>query len=440
MIFTLLNQIGTSFGTPRSTLNWIAIVTSVVGGVGTGIFPALGSILGQRRLMVVSMGCLAVGSVISALAPGIAVMIVGRIVASFGLAAIALSIAVVRERLTDKALMRALGAIAAIEGLAAGTGFVLGGVVENVIHANWRAVFWIVAAVAALAALGAFLVIPAALQRHARRIDVPGALLLAGGLVALLLPITQGESWGWTSARVIGLFILAVVLLVAWIVVEQRTTDPLIQLRVLTRPGVIAGGIIYAITAGTVGIVNATIPSFLQTPAAAGYGMGASVLRSGLYMVPFALLIAGIAHLSGHLTQLVSPRVFTIASLAVETIALLLMVKYHHSGLQVVLIMALFGAGYGMTLATAYIMIVRSVRPAEAGAAAGIGGTYAQVGGAVVTAILTSLLVAKLVPLGPVELPALSGYQHVWVFGAILAAAGGVYACFMPDAARRSHE
>jgi MFS family permease len=437
MIFTLLNQIGASFNVSRSTLNWIAIVTSVVGGVGTGLFPALGSILGQRRLMVVSMGCLALGSVIGAVAPNIGVLIAGRVVASFGLAAIALSVAIVRERLSDRALLRALGAIAAVEGLAAGTGFVLGGVVEDVIHADWRAVFWVVAVVAAVAAVLALAVIPATQRRQVRRVDVPGAVLLAAGLVALLLPITQGESWGWASGRVIGLFVAAAVLLVLWVVVEQRTQDPLIQLRVLTRPAVISGGLIYAVTAGTVGIINATIPSFLETPGAAGYGFGASVLRSGLYMVPFALLIAAIAHLSGRLTHRVSPKVFTIASLTVETVAMILLINFHSSGLQVVLIMALFGAGYGMTLATAYIMIVRSVRPDEAGTAAGIGGTYGNIGGAVVTAVLTSLLTAKFVMLGPVALPAFSGYQHVWILGAVLAAVGAVFACVMPGARRQ---
>ena len=437
MIFTLLNQIGTSLGASRSTLNWIAIVTSVVGGVGTGLFPALGSILGQRRLMVVSMSCLAIGSVIGAVAPNIGVLIAGRVVASFGLAAIALSVAIVRERLTDKALLRALGAIAAIEGLAAGTGFVLGGVVEDIIHADWRAVFWVVAVLAAVAAVLALMVIPATQRRQVRRIDAPGAVLLAGGLVALLLPITQGESWGWGSGRVIGLFVAAVVLLVLWVVVEQRTQDPLIQLRVLTRPAVISGGLIYLVTAGTVNIVNATIPSFLQTPGAAGYGLGASVLRSGMYMVPFALLIAGIAHLSGHLTHRVSPKLFTIASLTVEMLAMILLLNFHSTGLQVVLVMALFGAGYGMTLATAYIVIIRSVRPEEAGTAAGLGGTYGNIGGGVVTAILTSLLTAKFVMLGPVALPAFSGYQHTWILGAILAGVGALFACIMPGARRQ---
>lgn len=436
MVFTLLNQIAVSLHATPSNVNWIIITTSVVGAVGTGLFPALGSILGQRRLMVAAMSCLAGGSVIGALAPNMGTLIAGRVVASFGLAAIALSVAIVRERLTDHALLVALGAIAAMEGIAAGLGFLLGGIVEEVIHADWRAVFWVVAVVSALAAVLAAFVIPNTLRRHVRRIDVPGAVLLAAGLVALLLPITQGETWGWGSGRVMGLFVAAVVLLAAWVVVERRTADPLIQLGVLTRPGVVAGGLIYVVTAGTVSIVNATIPSFLQTPSVVGYGTDATVLKAGLCMLPFAVLIAGVAHLSGHLTHKISARTFTIASLLTEALAFLLLINFHHSALVICAEMALFGAGYGMTLATAYIMIIRTVRPEEAGTAAGIGGAYGNVGGAVSTAVLTSLLTATLIALGPIHLPALSGYIHVWVFGLILAVVGAAFACVMPGAGR----
>src|ERR1700722_13787193 len=98
MVFTLLGQIGATLGASRTAVDWITVATVVVGTVSSALMPALGAVLGERRLMVISMGCLAAGSLFSALAPDGAFMFVGRVVAAPSPAASPLSIAIVRER------------------------------------------------------------------------------------------------------------------------------------------------------------------------------------------------------------------------------------------------------------------------------------------------------------------------------------------------------
>src|SRR5580692_3875240 len=409
MVFTLLGQIGTSLHASRSALNWITIVTVIVGTISTGLFPALGSVLGQRRLMVISMGCLAVGSAISAAAPGVAILIAGRAIASAGLAAAVLSAAIVRERRSGHLLVRALAVIAAVQGVAAGTGFVLSGVVEDVVRADWRAVFWAMAALAALTAV-----------------------------LAAVLPVTEGGTWGWTSGWVIGLFAAAVILLTAWARGALRSAEPVVDLRVLARPGVSAGAAVFLITAGTVGVINSTIPSFLQAPAAAGYGADASVLGSGLAMLPFAAVITLAAYLTGRLVRRVSPRGCAIASLGCEALALGLLADFHHAPGQVVALVALFGAGHGGALVAEYIMITRPVRPDEAGTAVSVGGAFSGIGGAVVVAAITPLLVSRLIAVGPVLLPSAAGYGRAWLLGAAVAVAGIVVLLLLPTAESRA--
>ena len=321
MVFTLLGQIGATLGASRTALDWITIATVIVGTVSSALMPALGAVVGERRLMVISMGCLAAGSLASALAPDVAVLLVGRVVAAPGLAAAALSIAIVRERRSGPGLARALGVIAAFEGAAAGTGFALGGVVEEAARADWRAVFLSMAAVSAVAAAVAAVTVPdepaaadpaapgsagapsddrgppeVAVHRH---LDLGGAVLLAAGLTAGLLAITEGAAWGWTSARTAGLLAAAVTLLAVWAVSALRAADPLVRLRVLARPGVAVGATFILVTACTVGIVNLTVPSFLEAPPMAGYGDGASVLTAGLDMLPFAAAITLSGYLAG---------------------------------------------------------------------------------------------------------------------------------------------
>jgi MFS family permease len=463
MVFTLLRQIGQSLHASGATLSWITIAAVITGTVSSALLPALGSVVGQRRLMAGSLGCLAVGSVLSALAPGAGVLIAGRVIASLGLAAAALSIAIVREHRSGPALARALGAIAAFEGVAAATGFALGGAVEAAARSDWRAVFLAMAVLAAVAAVLAAVAIPAGQARVTdahehrpmalsatrvpamgvpavrapaveapaasiiaprRQVDILGALLLAFGLAAVLLPVTEGNTWGWASLRVVILLAVAGILLVAWAVTAVRSADPLVRLRILTRPGVAAGVILFLLTAATVGIVNLTVPSFLEAPPAAGYGAGASVLWAGLDMLPFAAAITIAGYLAGRLAQRVRPQAIAVAGLLVEALALGLLAGFHHGEEQVITLVAIFGVGHGALVAAEFIAITRTVHPAEAGAASGLGSAVSGISGAVASAVITAVLAGRLISVGHESLPAAGGYAQAWLCGAALAAVG----------------
>jgi len=473
MVFTLLGQIGATLGASRTALDWITIATVIVGTVSSALMPALGAVLGERRLMVISMGALAAGSLASACAPDVALLLVGRVVAALGLAAAAVSIAIVRERRSGPGLARALGVIAAFEGAAAGTGFALGGVVEEAARADWRAVFLAMAAISTVAAAAAAVTItdkpagdeapapgsagapgvdrrPRAVSVHRRlgrpgevavhrHLDLGGAVLLAGGLAAGLLAITEGAAWGWTSARIAGLIAAAVTLLAVWAVGALRAADPLVRLRVLARPGVAVGAAFILVTACTVGIVNLTVPSFLEAPPTAGYGDGASVLTAGLDMLPFAVAITLAGYLAGRLAQLLGLRRIGASGLCAEALGLGLLAGFPHSVGQVAAFVAIIGVGHGCLITAAYVAITRDVPQREAGAAAGFGSAVSGVSGAVASAVITPVLASRLLLAGPSLLPAASGYTRSWLYGAAFAAGAAliVIAARMTRAGRK---
>jgi MFS family permease len=445
MVFTLLRQIGESLHASAATLSWITIAAVITGTVSSALLPALGSVVGQRRLMTGSLGCLAVGSVLSAIAPDAGVLIAGRVVASLGLAAAGLSIAIVREHRGGPGLARALGGIAAFEGVAAAVGFALGGAVEGAARSDWRAVFLAMAALSAVAGVLAAITIPGGRARateagERRRIDIPGALLLACGLAAALLPLTEGAAWGWTSLRVSLLLAVAAALLTAWAVTAVRSPDPLVRLRILTRPGVAAGVVLFLLTAATVGIINLTVPSFLEAPRAAGYGAGASVLGAGLDMLPFAAAITIAGYLAGRLAQRVRPLAIAAAGLGLEALALALLAAFHHGQGQVIAEVAIFGAGHGALVAAEFIAITRTVRPADAGAASGLGSAVGGISGAVASAAITAVLAGRLIRAGHESLPAASGYTQAWLYGAALAAVGAALTAVLAKKSARPEE
>jgi MFS family permease len=435
MVFTMLGQIGASLSVSGPMLGWIVIATIITGTVSAALFPALGSVIGQRRLMVAAMGCLAVGSALSAAAPDALALLIGRVVAAPGFAAGSLSIAIVGEHRSGPGLPRAFGVIVAFAGGAAGVGFALGGAVEEAAPGDWRSVFVAVAAVSAITGALAAVTIPGG-TLASRRADVPGALLLAGGLVAALLPITEGGTWGWASWRVIGLFAGAVVLLTVWAATELRLAEPLIRLGVLALPGVIGGTVLFFVTAATVGIINLTVPPFLEAPAAAGYGAAASILDTGLDLLPFALAITAAGLVAGRLARRVSPRLIAVATLGCEALALGLLAGFHHSAAQVVILLAVFGVGHGGTLAVEYVILTRPVPPAAAGAAVGLASAVAGISGAVASAVTTALLASRLLHAGATTLPAAVGYDRAWFCGAAVATAGATVTAASAYAAR----
>jgi hypothetical protein len=143
-------------------------------------------------------------------------------------------------------------------------------------------------------------------------------------------------------------------------------------------------------------------------------------------MLPFAATITIAGYLAGRLAQRVHPQVIAIACLCVEALALGLLAGFHYGQGQVVALVAVFGAGHGGLVAAEFIAITRSVRPADAGGASGLGSAASGISGAIASAVITPVLAARLIRAGHESLPAASGYVHAWLYGTALAAAGAV--------------
>jgi MFS family permease len=141
-------------------------------------------------------------------------------------------------------------------------------------------------------------------------------------------------------------------------------------------------------------------------------------------MVPFSVAMAPAAYVTSRLLRRRGPRLIVATGLALEVVALGLLGTLHHSIAEVVLLVALFGVGYGGLLPPVYALIVRGAHADEAGTSAGLGGVGSSVAGAVVAAVATALLTHTDIRIDHVPVPASAGYVSVWLLGAVLATAG----------------
>jgi MFS family permease len=224
------------------------------------------------------------------------------------------------------------------------------------------------------------------------RIDWAGAVLLSGALVCLLIGVTRANTWGWGSARTIGLLGAGVALGALWLWVESRLSEPLIELRVLRTRAVAVTNVAGVLVGFSMFTSFLLIPQFAQTGEEAGYGFGFSVLESGLLMAPSSVtqLVAG--PVAGRLGVKVGFRTTLALGTALSTVCFLLLVLEHDHAWQFVLAGMFLGAGITFSFSSMANLIVGAVDQRDVGIATGINTITRTVGGAFGAAVSAAIL------------------------------------------------
>lgn len=424
-VLPLLPRLQAELNAGVTAVSWTFTISMLVGAVATPLFSRFGDMYGRRRMLLTSFVLLLAGSVIAGLATSLPMLLVGRVVQGFSVAVIPLSIGVVRGALPPEKLATGIGTISATIGIGSGIGLVLSGVIAQY-TTGFRAVFWVVAALAAVALVLGVIFLRDPTPPLGGRPDIPGAILLAGSLVTLLLGITEGQSWGWTSARILGLFAASVVLFTVWVVVERRTAEPLVDIGLLTHRGTIGASVASMLLGFAMFGGFSLAPQFVQAPAAAGYGFGASVLEAGLYLLPASLLMMIVSPASGGLIRRLSaPYVVAIGAVLTAASELWLVVS-HERVTDVLTSMTLLGLGIGLAYSALATMAIEHVDPAETGVASGVNSLVRMLGASISGAVAAAVLAAHVPPSG--SLPSVTGYELGFGMTAIGAAVAAVFA------------
>lgn len=205
--------------TAPSNATWVLTSTLLSGAVATPIMGRLGDLYGKRRMLVLSLAVMVVGALVSAFTDQLLTMIVGRTLQGFAMGAIPLGIGLMRDMLPRERLGSAMALMSSSIGVGGGLALPAAALVAQ--HTDWHALFYGAAGLGALAILLTLLVVPESPMRAKGSFDAPGAIGLSAGLVLLLLPITKGSDWGWSSGTTLGLFAAAVVVLLLWGLYEQ---------------------------------------------------------------------------------------------------------------------------------------------------------------------------------------------------------------------------
>jgi MFS family permease len=302
---------------------------------------------------------------------------------------------------------------------------VLSGVIID--HLTWHWLFVVGAVGVGIAAVLVHLFVPESPIKSPSRVDFVGATLLSIGLVALLLALTEGESWGWGSTRVVGLLVLAAVALVAWGFAETKVPDPMVDMRMLARRPVFFANLTGLIAGFAMFGSFVLVPNFVQIPERlAGYGFGASATTTGLYLVPAALAGFLMGPLAGVMGRRWGSKWPLSLGMVLTTVALAMLARWHEEPWQVVLAMLVFGLGIPMTFAAMANIIVTSVRPTETGVATGMNTVMRTIGGVIGGQVGAAILTAEMIE--PLGIPQESAFTTAFWISAVAALVGAAVA------------
>lgn len=424
LVIPLLPRLMIAFDASVTEVTWVFTVSLLAGAVSTPLLSRFGDMYGKKPMILVALALQVAGSTLCALSGSLGPLVAGRALQGVSAAMIPLAIALIRDTFPPRRMAGAIGFVSATMGIGGTAGLIVTGLVAARTDSH-RPVFWINVALAV-----AVLVLVAVCardvgERPGGRPDLPGALLLAGWLVCLLLAISEGDAWGWGSPGVLGLFGGAAALCALWTAVEMRVRAPLVDVRLMASGRSLAANSA-ALLLGFAMFAGFTLSAqFIQTPEETGYGLGGSVLDVGLLSLPSTATMLATSLSCGRLVARLGAA-YTLAGGAALTAASFAWLAVFNDGPGDVLVYsAIQGAGLGTAYGALGTLAVQHVPMDKSGIASGINSLLRVAGGSVGGAVTAAVLDAR-TPHGAIA-PELGGYVACFLLAAVGAAlAAGV--------------
>lgn len=446
MVIPALPALQRDLHTTTTWVTWVLTVFLLVASVATPILGKLGDQYGKERLLVISLALFFIGSVGCALAWNIWSLIAWRAVQGAGAAVFPLSYGIIRDEFPREKVGVAIGLVSAVFGIGGGFGIVLSGVIVD--NVSWRWLFIVGAVGIGVAGVLVHRFVPESPEKTPSSVDYIGATLMSGGLIAMLVALTEGETWGWASGRTLGLGAIALVLLLLWGYAELRVDEPMVDMRMLARREILFTNITALIAGFAMFGTFVLVPNFVEMPhgltssvqQAVHYGFDASATKAGLYLLPssFTLLFAG--PLAGLIGRRIGFKWPLAAGMLLVAISAASLAAWHDHPWQILAAMPVLGIGVGFAFAAMATLITEAVKSSETGVATGMNTVMRTVGGVIGGQVGAALLAAHTIP-RTAGVPAVDGFTIAFAIAAVVALIGVAVAVLItPPRTRRRRE
>ena len=433
LIIPAIPQLEHTLHISESAASWLLTAYLLSAAIATPVLGRVGDTVGKEKVIVGVLVALSVGTLVSALGDSLEVILIGRVIQGVAGAIFPLAFGIIRDEFPAARVAGAIGFMSAILGVGSGAGIVLAGPILE--HLNYHWLFWIPLCMSLGATVATFFFVPESPVRAASGINWLGAVLMSGWLVTGLIAVSYGPTWGWLSRTCVILYLATAVLAGLWVWSELRSRSPLVDMQMMRIRAVWATNLAALLYGFGMFAMFITVPQFAQTPASAGYGFGASVTQSGLYLLPFALAMVVVAPFTGWLSLRIGSKAVLIIGSLISAASYGVLVIDHSQSWTIYLASGLLGVGLAPAFASLANLIIEAVPADQTGVATGMNTNFRSVGAALGAGIATSLVISEVMPNG---YPKESGYVAAFVVSGAGLLVAALAACLIPTRAGSS--
>ena len=430
IIIPILPELSRDLDASFAAVSWALTASTLVSAVSVPVMGRLGDMYGKRKVLLVALAAAVVGSLICALSGDIATLIVGRSVLGLSNAAIPLGISLLSELLPPDQESSGIALVSAMLGIGGALGLPLAGAVAG----NWdyHVLFWLTGGVALIATIGVAAIVPESPIRAPGRLDPVGSLLLAVGLTALLVPLAQGDSWGWLSPLTVGLVAVALLLFHTLIRYELRHDSPTVDVRAAAKRPILLTNIATVLVGFSLFASFVGTAAYVEAPESTGYGFGASVFIGGLCMLPGGLMMLVISPFAARIIDRYGAKATLLTGCAIIALGFVLRIVLYQTIWLVVLGATVGGVGSAIAYSAMPKLILQATVPEEKAAANGLNALARYLGNALASAVGAGIQASLVISVADHDYPSLTAYNIIFVASALAAVLAAVCASFVP--------
>jgi EmrB/QacA subfamily drug resistance transporter len=373
---TLQHDLNTS----ETGVAWLLTGFLLSASVGTSIIGRLGDIYGKERLLLWTLIVLAVGTLLAAVSSSLPLLIVARVIQGAGGGIFPLAFSIARDEFPRDRVAGSIGLMSSILGVGGGCGLVIGALIVE--HLGWHWLFWLPLVVTVLAAVATWRFIPESPVRSPGRINWLSAALMSVGMSAVLIAVAQTTVWGWGGPRTIAVFVFGLIVSAAWIVVEVRSSVPLVDMSMMRLRGVWTTNLAAFLLGAGMYASFIVLPQFAQLPKSTGFGFGASIVVSSLYLLPCALVMGALGTVAGRVARRFGSKSAMVVGAGISAVSFAWLLVAHRHPYDFLIGATLLGVGIGLAFAALGNLIVQAVPATQTGVASGMNTVMRTLGGA----------------------------------------------------------
>jgi EmrB/QacA subfamily drug resistance transporter len=408
-----LPTIQDSLHTTANGVAWILTAYLLSASVSTAILGRLGDMYGKEHVLLWTLVVLSAGTLLAGLSSSLSVLILARAIQGVGGGIFPLAFGIIRDEFPREKVAGSIGLMSALLGIGGGVGILVGALIVE--HLSWHWLFWLPLVLILVSAVCTWRFVPESPVRVPGRVNWLAAALMSIGMTLVLVGVSEATKWGWGSAKTLGTIGAGIVVCIAWVVVETRSRQPLIDMALMRVRAVWTANLTAFLLGAGMYASFIVFPLFAQLPESTGFGFGASAVESALYLLPSTLGMVVFGSAAGRIAARFGSKAALVAGSIVTALAFLWLAVWHARPYDMLISSALLGIGIGLSFSALGNIVVQAVDEHQTGVASGMNTVMRTIGGAL-GGQLTATSIASHTQDG---LPTVTGFTYAFVLSTI---------------------